>query len=1392
MIAELLDDKRQRVDEFQRKHRIALLTMLFTDIVDSTRLKQVLGDRAAIALIERHHALIRETLARFPEAEEINTAGDSFFCVFAKPSDSAHFALLVQRGVRDLACETGYPVMDRIGIHVGEVFVHERSDTERDLFGIQIDTTARIMSLGGADQILLSRFAFDNARQVLRGHDLDRLGELSWLNHGYYEMKGVEEPVEVCEVGEVGIAALDAPGESDKTQRFRSPDAEPVLGWRPAVDQPVPGTSWVLEKKLGEGGFGEVWLGRDKVLKTRHVFKFCFRADRVRSLKREVTLFRVLKERIGAHPNIVGVEATYFDEPPFYIVMQYVDGSDLPAWCEAQGGIEKVPLAARLEIVAQTADALQAAHDSGVIHRDVKPTNILVGGSGNAGIHVHLTDFGIGHVVSEEALAGVTRLGFTQTIIESASSQSGTQLYMAPELFAGKPASIRSDIYALGVVLFQLLTGDLTRPVTTDWTKQIIEPLLREDLEKCFAGNPQERFAGAGQLAGNLRALEQRRASFAEQEAALKARERAAYWRGVMRAAAVAVAVIALVASLAIYAFQQAIRADRSATAEAEQRTEAQRQTSNALIALSQSDFLQAVRLIDDDRGPDALAQLVRSLRANPQNGAALCRLTTLLTYHAFALPSLRLRSDEPVWGADFSPDGKRIVTASGKVARVWDAESGRPLTEPMSHDGLIHFPRFSPDGKWIVTASRDNTARVWNSETGVPRTEPMKHDLLVMLAQFSPDGKRIVTASADNTARIWDAETGKPLTGPMRHAGIVIWAEFSPDSKRVVTASWDQTAQVWDAENGAALAGPLKHEGSVCSARFSPSGDLIVTASWDYTARVWDSKTGKPQMEPMKHSDFVWSAQFSPDGKWIATAASDSTAKVWDSETGKVIAKMRHDGPVISTQFSPDNKRLLTASWDNTTRLWDAKTGKPLSEPMKHHALVFSDQFSLDGKRIVTASWDKTVGIWSADSSNALTQPMKHDGRVVSARFSSDGKRIVTASSDNTGRVWDSQTYKPVTGPMKHNGPISSAQFSPDGKCVVTASEDKTVRVWNAETGQPLAEPMSHAEKVNSAEFDRDGRRIVTASDDGSARVWDAKTGYPLSEPMMHGEKVNAAHFSPDGGRIVTASQNKTARVWDAETGKPATRPMKHDGNVVSAQYSPDGKRIVTASEDFTARLWDAQTGEPLTEAMRHPFMVSSAQFSPDGKRIVTASLDETALIWNAETGNPLTEPMRHNGYVFSAEFSPDGKRIVTASYDDTARVWDAESGRPLSEPLKHDDTVTSAHFSPDGKRIVTASNDGAARVWDLVMGENTFPEWLPRLAEAVAGQHLNDRGVFEQLSEDPSQALKQIREQLDRSPVDDDWTAWGRWFLADPSMRAISPFSTITVPEYVRNQIN
>ncbi len=218
-------DRRASVEQFLRRHRIGMLTLVFTDIVGSTRLKEQLGDSEAVSLIQEHHASVREILGHFKEGEEISTAGDSFFIIFSKPSDAVKFTLQLQAGLRALAGETSQPILDRIGIHVGEVLIEQVGDASRpkDLYGIQVDTCARVMSLAEGGQVLLSRSSFDSARQVLKGERIPEVGQLAWLRHGLCVLKGLDEPIEICEVGEVGCAPLKPPPDAEKGYRQRAP-----------------------------------------------------------------------------------------------------------------------------------------------------------------------------------------------------------------------------------------------------------------------------------------------------------------------------------------------------------------------------------------------------------------------------------------------------------------------------------------------------------------------------------------------------------------------------------------------------------------------------------------------------------------------------------------------------------------------------------------------------------------------------------------------------------------------------------------------------------------------------------------------------------------------------------------------------------------------------------------------------------------------------------------------------------------------------------------------------------------------------------------------------------------------------------------------------------------
>jgi WD40 repeat protein/serine/threonine protein kinase len=1225
-----------------------------------------------------------------------------------------------------------------------------------------------------------------------------------------------------------------------------------------------------LLQQIGEGGCGVVYMAEQEEPVRRRVALKVIKLGM--DTKQVVARFEAERQALALmdHPNIARVlDAGATETGRSYFVMELVGGTKITEYCDENN----VTTGERLKLFIQVCHAIQHAHQKGIIHRDIKPSNILV--TLHDGVPVpKIIDFGIAKAMTDQKLTD-------KTLFTAFGQFVGTPAYMSPEQAekGGLDVDTRSDIYSLGVLLYELLTGktpfdskDLlragldemlriiretepARPSTRLSTMQAADltavarhrrvespkliNLLKGDLDwivmKTLEKDRARRYETANGLANDIQRQLNNEPVVARPPSNLYRFQKMVRRNKLAFVAASAVA-IALILGLGLStwqyvekskAYQRALLAEReqsrlreeaqkSQASEAQLRQQAEATGTRLSESLNKMELQRAEDLFAAGDSSTALAYLARVLRQYPANRVAAERVLSALTHRNFALPSIDpIKHEAAVTSAQFSPDGQRVVTASMMSARIWDAKTGRPLTEPIKHEGVVNSAQFSPDGQRVVTAFSIEThvigqpvgpsyARVWDANTGQPVIEPIKFQGDMISVQFSPDGQRLLTASQD--ARVWDAKTGQPLTDPFKHDAQLTSAQFSPDGQRVVTASFDGTARIWDARTGQPIAQPLRHNAPIMvSAEFSSDGQRVITASANQfvsggpvhfrrdntpgvsDARVWDANTGQPLTPPLQHGAGILAARFSPDGLRVVTASRDKTARVWDAKTGQPLTEsLRHQSEVVSAQFSPDGQRVVTASWDKTARVWDAKTGRPLTEPLRHEAWVASAQFSPDGQQVVTASLDRTARIWDTRIRQTLTEPLKHGSLVKSAHFSSDGQRMVTASYDGTARVWDAKTGRPLIQPL-HDGSLDFAQFSPDGLRVVTAGSGGSARVWDAKTGLPLTGPLKHENHVDYAQFSPDGLRVVTASQDNTARIWDAQTGRPLTEPLKHEGVVWSARFSPDGLRVVTASMDKTARVWDANTGRPLTEPLKHEDSVLSAQFSSDGRRVVTSSGDKTARVWDGQTGRPLTGPLKHEDLVYSAQFSPDGRRVVTASQDKTARIWDAQTGQPLSGPLKHEGVVWSAWFSPDGLRVVTASMDKTARVWDAKTGQPLTELLEHEASVAFAQFSPDGQRVVTGSSQ-AARVWEVPTVTLPVPDWIPKLTEAIAWKRLDDQGISQPV---PFAQLQALKGELAQSSALDVWTRWAKWFFADPATRTISPFSVITVREYIERRI-
>jgi WD40 repeat protein len=869
----------------------------------------------------------------------------------------------------------------------------------------------------------------------------------------------------------------------------------------------------------------------------------------------------------------------------------------------------------------------------------------------------------------------------------------------------------------------------------------------------------------------------QREAQEKERRAQQELREKARRLR-LVRGLLVA-AIVAMLAAIvgAYFGFREQQRAKAAAAAEREAKHAAQE-------ALAQSNFKEAIDLVDTDLASEALLYLAHALRLDPDQMPIQTYTLSLLSRRNWPLPINLIHGDAEFEGFSFSSDGRLIVTGTrdGK-AQIWDANTGAPRGPALVHQGVVNSAEFSLDGKRVVTASEDKTAQVWDTKSGQTIGRPLRHGDVVSTAGLSPDGTRVLTVSADGGSALWDVQTGRVLFKLRQGQDVVIVAQLSPDGKRAVTGMQDGTARIWNLETGTALAALTGHDKTIEHVQFSPEGKRVVTASSDGTARIWDAQSGRSVGRPLRHKDVVWHADFTPDGRYIATASDDRTAGIWYVETGLPrIEPIRQPNAVYMVAFSPDGRRLVTTSADYSARIWDAATGRPLTERMRHDDWLEA-RFNKDGTRVVTASWDRTLRLWDVRPSAAVPQRMRHKTRVTGVWFSPRDRYVLTASNDNATRLWDVETTQPIGKPMLHESEITFVEFSPDESRVMTMTREGSARIWSGEDWN-RSRPLG---KAKSMGFSADWARALTATSDRVVEMSEVESGRLIGVPLEHTYKVIAASLSPDTKRVITVTEDGTARLWDANTGQPVGEPLTARGGISFARFSPDGRHVLTASKSNTARVWDAQTGRVTSQPLRHYDLVTSAEFNSDGSRAVTASRD-TAFVWNVKTGDIIGQPVRHQDNVTSARFSRDGRMVVTASLDQTARVWDVETGQPNGEPLRHEGAVRSVDFSSAGKLIVTASDDGTARIWHLLTGSSAEAGELASLAEAVGGSVFSPEGAIVMVKDTIARLTTLRQEAADISGS--GTRAFIRWFLADRDTRTISPRSKVTVPDFNRQR--
>jgi WD40 repeat protein len=1012
-----------------------------------------------------------------------------------------------------------------------------------------------------------------------------------------------------------------------------------------------------IERELARGGMGVVFRARQISLNRPVALKMILAGQ----LANDTDVKRFYTEAEAAanldHPGIVPIFEVGQHEGQHYFSMGFVEGQSL-AQKLADGPL---PLREAAALMVKVAEAVEYAHNHGVIHRDLKPANILLDQAGNP----RVTDFGLAKKL--EADSGLTGSGQIM----------GTPSYMPPEQAGGRRGEVgpAADVYALGATLYALVTGRPPFQAATpmDTLLQVIsdEPVSPRrlnasvplDLEticlKCLEKEPGKRYAGAAAMGEDLRCLLAGEPIWARP---VGSAERA--WRWCRRNPVVAglAAGIALALVLGtVVATYFAIRAGRNAErAEANLRL-ANQETARANVAAAkataeadradrEAQHVREEKWLSDRRlyvaeinlGQQAwresnTRQLRRHLDAQRpvQPGAPDTR-----GFEWYYLDRLRQADLRTLPGTEqglfrrvkFSPDGRTLAYAGDDgTVRLRDAATGEERQTLRGHTASITQVALSSDGRTLASASYDNTMKLWDTANGKELRTLSGHKAMVSDVAFSPDGRTLASASKDATVKLWETATGREIHTLSGHANWATGVAFSADGRTLASVSMDQTVKLWDA-NGHRLIRTIRgNEAPLSAVAFSPVGPILAWADWDHGVRLWDTTAERDPLTLPGHEVAVVGVAFSPDGRTLASAGLDSTVRLWDVATGRENRTLRgNEAGVEGVAFSPDGRVLASISWRDGVKLWDFRAGDGPETLRGSGNSVTAVAYSPDGHTLASAGHDDTVKLWDA----ATGQLIRNFGRAIFPIF-------------------------PAVNPRK------KVVFSPDGRTLASTCRDQTVKVWDATTGGEVR-VFPGAKAVLDAAFSPDGCCIAVATSSDIFKLYDIATGGEIRTFRGHAGAIERLAFSPDGRTLASAGDDRTVKVWEAASGREVRTLRGHTEVVFGVAFSPDGRLLASSGHDWTVRIWDAATGQEIDTLIGQGMLFPSLAFGPDGRTLAFVGEKGVVKIWDVTTRQELLILARHQGILNGLAFSRDGRRIAGAGADGTVLIWDATPVTP------------------------------------------------------------------------------------------------------------------------------
>ncbi len=1149
------------------------------------------------------------------------------------------------------------------------------------------------------------------------------------------------------------------------------------------TDRALPAISgYEILGELGRGGMGVVYRAHQVRLNRPCVLKMILGGAHAGAEAGARFLAEAEAVARLQHPNIVQIHHIgEADGLPFF-ELEYVPGGSLDRRLNGTPW----PAMRAAELIEPLARGVAEAHRQGIIHRDLKPGNVLLAADGSPKI----TDFGLAKSLAVDS--GLTR---TDSIM-------GSPGYMAPEQAEGKTKQVGplADVYALGAILYELLTGGPPFRGTT--VLEILEqvknaepvpparlvPGLSRDVEtitlKCLQKEPEKRYDSAAAVAEDLRRLLGGEPIVARP---VPVWERAWRWCRRHPAPAALTAAVVVVAALGLagilWQWGEAVKARDLASNRAVAEADAHREEASArqvaettLVDMYTTSGISAGDQGDHARAAVWFASAARRAKADPDRRIA--NAVRARTWGRRAFTPLRAVVADGSWpgGLTFHPGGRYLITKTvvdGKTRdtsnRLWDLEAERSLTFP---GGLTAVPSaaWSHDGSNLAVGLLAGDIVVARFPGGEEVTRiPFPGRIRLMI--YSADGRYLAIAGG-SSARVWDVRARAFATPELVHPVAVTTLAFHPEGRFLATGSQDNHARLFAVPDISGIplwpSVPHRQEGGNVWYRVFCSPPLFVDGgrgliTYGGTGGLSRRAVATGAEVQALDTPELSAIERSPDGRYLAVSGfqSNSIVRLFDVSTGRPVGPdLIHKNTVVSAVFSPDSRMLLTGSTDNTARLWAVPGGELLARPLDLHRPVNLVEFAPNGRALATQDGE-LVRLWAFPEEGVPMVPLPLDGDGSFAALSPDGAfTIPTGLTMSPPTLRSTRAYRVATGqpagpPLRPGGVIVDAAFSPDGQSVATLgacdgllAEGQDVVVWDWASGRQGWRAALPPEP-RSLSYRRDGRRLAVLCGAGELLVFDPAGGSEVlrwrahdAEPAHHWVNNGKVCFSPDGRSLLTWGMGNDLRVWEAETGQPRYPSISHRDKCHDLQFSPDRRLMALASYDGSVRVREFATGTVLSELPKHPDSVYSASFSPDGRLLVTACRDRAVRVWDWRAGRLVCPPFEHAKEAVAATFAPDGRWVLSVCADKSARVWDCRTGKSVTPSLATKNRLWSVAVTPDGMHAIVGGDVDALvllDLGDLAPEDNAHqPDALCRWAELLAGEQLHEGSGTVNLSAD------------------------------------------------------